>query len=574
MNRVIHISSDEAAHRVVLRALAESPLPFDVERAVDPTAAAALAGDCPVDAVLVALPTQAAALDVIGECRITFAAQPLIVLTDSADFAFARAALRAGVQDVVLKSDGALAVLPRILLYAIERAGAEARREQLQTAFATLAAVLDAVLGGTSEAVLQTDAQGTIERSSPGAAELLGFATLPADGVRLSTCLQRQDAARLQAFLDAAAISPEAGFGPAATFNILIDGVTRVLEFRALPVGVDTAEPPRLLELNEVTADFAVDLDATNDSNGGGDGDWHDGGRERPPASAPAGPRARSGSASTVDLVSASNVRPVVMPQTIQTEAAGDDLATLEQPDKAASDAPREAAAASSAQADRPLELIEQLRRTATWRLAISAGDDAPWGFPVPDQASVAVMTQLAKAIRDDLKLALAFDTLQINAWQALARSAPDRLPACLALEVSYATSANRPHLERLLADVATLPGDVAARVRLVVGHVPKGIYVPTLAKTIRAVGDSHRKPSLHLPELDSDYRALVFRQLELMLLDVVDLKHALAKNGKAAASLLARAKKEGCATLVRGASGSLAQALRNRLGVDLTVGD
>ncbi len=101
---------------------------------------------------------------------------------------------------------------------------------------------------------------------------------------------------------------------------------------------------------------------------------------------------------------------------------------------------------------------------------------------------------------------------------------------------------------------------------------MPKGIYVPTLGKTIRAMGSSHGKPALHLPELDTDYRSLVLGHLSSMSMALDDLKRALARDAKQVATFLARARNEGCRTIVRGATGPLAEALRTRLGIDMTV--
>ena len=533
MYRLIHIEPDAAAHAAVLEILAESPLPFAVEQAPDPAAAVTTAGPGTVDAVLVRLAPRPDALAAIGRCRSGFPSQPLIVLTECADLAFARDALRAGAQDVVVRHARSLAVLSRIVLYAIERAGAEARRQQLQAAAATLAAVLDALLASSARSVLQTDAQGTIERLSPPAARLLDLALSPPSGTRLAALIEPQDAGRLRTFL-AAAIPP-----PAAAFGFTVAGERRVIELQPLPLAVDGAPDlaPRLFELVELAADFAVD-DA---------------------AAAPLPQPAPPHQVAKRQPCPAPTVRPAA------TVEAGGGLATLERPAAAGDEA-------APASADRALALIEELRATASWRVVGSAGTPAGWGFLAADPQSTATLARLAVAVRDDLDVALAFDALQLRAWHRLAAAAPDRLPEHPALEVSYGTSASRPHLERYLADVAALPDGLGARARLVIGHVPRGIYVPTLAKTIRAVGSAHGKPALQLPELESDYRALVLGQLELLILDVADLKRALAKDGKAVAALLARAKKEGCGTLVRRAGGSLAEALRSRLGIDLTV--
>ncbi len=532
MYRLIHIEPDDIAHQAVLQALAESPLAFTVERASDPEAAAALAGERTVDAVLVASTPQPGAITAIDHCRTIFAAQPLIVLAETADLAFAREALRAGAQDVVVKQDRALAVLSRIILYAIERAGADARRRSLEREVAVAAALVDAVFANTSDCLIQVDETGAIARSSPSAANLLGLATSPPPGCLSRTLVNRREAARLQALLADATTAGEAG---PATFAFSVDGTTRLLEVQPLRLDLEARHPPRLLKLAELAAEFAIE-----------------GADERPAANP--GPAAGCNPAAS---------------RNHSTEAAS----TSTQPSAARTTAPvRPSTTPPMAAATRPMALLEALARTATWRVAQSTGEGAGWGFLLPDAKSAATLARVESVSRDDPDVALGVDRLRLRAWKKLMINAPGQLPALPALELGYGTSTNRPHLDHFLGKAVTLPGGLGDRWQLVLTHVPKGVYVPTLAKTIRALATDGGKPALQLPDLESDYRELVFGQLRLLIVDLAPLKAALARDSKAVAALLARAGNEGCKTMVRGASGPLAEALRSRLGVDLTV--
>jgi PAS domain-containing protein len=469
---------------------------------------------------------QPGAIAAIDHCRTIFATQPLIVLAETADLAFAREALRAGAQDVVVKQDRALAVLARIILYAIERAGAEARRRSLEREAARLAGLVDAVFANTSDCLVEVDESGTIARSSPTAASLLGLATPTSPG-RLSRALaHRPEAARLEALLDGTTPPIEAG---PATFAFSIDGTTRLLEVQPLRLDREAGHPPRLLKLAEVAADFATE--------GAGEG-----------------PAASLGPA-------ASRNNTIAAPPT--------SLPT--RPSAARTAAPvRSPTAPPMAAATRPMALLEAIARTASWRVALSTS--AGWGFLVPDPKSAAALARVASVSRDDPDVALGVDRLQLRAWKKLVINAPRQLPALPALELGYGTSTSRPHLDHFLGKAVTLPGGLGERWQLVLSHVPKGVYVPTLAKTIRTLATGPGKPALHLADLESDYRELTFGHVQLLILDLAPLKAALAKDGKAVAGLLARARHEGCLTMVRGASGPLAEALRSRLGIDLTV--
>lgn len=524
MYRLIYVEPDSAVHETVRQALVGSPLPFAFMPVTDLDTAAIAARDRPVDAVLIALSNDAGAIATIGHCRSLFADQPLIVLTDAGDLAFARDALRAGAQDVVVKTERALAVLSRILLYAIERAGAEARRRRLEVETATLEALLDTLFAHTSDGLVQLDAAGTVRRLSASAADLLGLDRAASPGSRLATHLHQKHAPRLAALLENGRAA-----GEAAHATVSVAATSRLLAIEPLALDLETNDPPHLLRLAELAADFAGD--------------------DPPPAPAAAAPR--SG-------------RPVEA-RTTAPRRADADTAVLERPVEAP-------AAPSTAAATRPAALIAALDRSATWRVAHSTGESASWGFLVPDPKSAPAIARLGAVGRDDPEVALALDGLQLRAWQRLASDCPARLPARPALEVSYGTAASRSHLERYLADLDALPEHFAPGAHLVLVHAPKGIHVPTLGKTIRALEASRGKPALQLPDLDSDYRALILGQLALLILDCADLKRALAKDGKALSSFLARARKEGCATLVRGASGTLGEALRSRLGVDLTA--
>jgi DNA-binding NtrC family response regulator len=147
MYRLLHIEADPTAQRAMVQALAQSPLPFALDQVADPAALAPPFDGTGIDALLLGTRDRASSLAKLARCRQWFSSQPIILLADTADLAFAREALRAGAQDVVQPSERALAVLPRILLYAIERAGAEARGKLLQAEAAGLRALLDTLLG-------------------------------------------------------------------------------------------------------------------------------------------------------------------------------------------------------------------------------------------------------------------------------------------------------------------------------------------------------------------------------------------------------------------------------------------
>jgi hypothetical protein len=241
---------------------------------------------------------------------------------------------------------------------------------------------------------------------------------------------------------------------------------------------------------------------------------------------------------------------------------------------RAASSVPRDEPAAAMPRdgGQRSLALVEGLAQTAEWRCGKTTGGEAVFGFLAAVAGSAETLAELHAASAEDAELAVAVDALQLTAWKTIAASAPNSLPCHLALEVSYGTAANRPHLDQLQAQIAKLPPALAKQFVLTLRAVPKGIYVPTLAKTIRAMGTAHGKPALHLTELEADYRSLTFGHLALVVIDIADLKRALAKDGKQVAALLERMRRESCLSVVRGAAGALADALRSRLGIDMTT--
>jgi len=548
MYRVLLVESAIDAREAVCRALADSPLPFAVDAVDDLDAAAEAAGDPPVDAVLLAAPEPREANEAIVRCCALFASRPVLLLARTADLAFAREALRAGAQDVVAMHERSLAVLSRILLYAIERAGVETRRRALEVEVATLKAMVDALFAYTRDGFVQLDAAGTIERLSPSAADLIGRDEPAAPGCRLATRLNRRDMPRLTALLDRRAPADVA-----TPVTVGVDGTARLLEIGTLPLELAAGDAPHLLKLAELAADFAADsAEATGASTEAGTA-----GRSAPVAHSMAPPVARTVlSTPTPDRNSRERSAAAGRP--------GGKTLLAERADVAATP--------PMAAATRPAALLEALARTATWRLAESAGRGERWGFLVPDPRSAAGIARLAAAGRDDPEIALAWDGLQLRAWQRLVDDASSRLPVLPALEVSYSTSASRSHLERFMTDIAGSPEEIAGAARLLLAQVPKGVHVPTLGKTLRALEAGRGKPALRLPDLETDYRALALGQLALLILDVADLKHALAKDSKAVAAFLARAREAGCATLVRGVGGTVAEALRNRLGIDLTV--
>jgi hypothetical protein len=231
-----------------------------------------------------------------------------------------------------------------------------------------------------------------------------------------------------------------------------------------------------------------------------------------------------------------------------------------------------EAIASVPGSAASPLSQLRRLAEVATWHVSATTGNAETLGFLGTDHNAAQTLHRLSVTAREDFDVALGVDSLRVRGWQDIAQSTPEALPERLLVEVSYGTVASRPHYERLLAAIDKAPAGLAERFLLVLQGVPKGIYVPTLGKAIRAMGSSHGKPAVQLPDLDTDYRNLALGQLTFLVVAIEDLKRALARDAKQVAAFLARAQAEGCRSIVRGASGPLAEALRTRLGVDMTV--
>ncbi len=543
MYRLTHIEADEAVCRQVKATLAQGPLPFTVTACAAPPAEPP--AEPPPDALLLGMPPGTDPEALIARCRIAFPTAPIVVLADDPNLAFAREALRAGAHDVVTKSERALAVLSRILVYAIERAISESRGRVLERAAADLARLLDALVAAPAEAVVQTDAAGTIERLSPAAAELLGLDRKTAIGTGLAEHLPWSERPRLASLFAAEGPSRPASFGVTAS------GAKRMIELEPMAIADRPADGPRLLKVSEIAADFAADLTPDFASS--------------TPAPAVEVGRTERRSAT---LVHAGG--PAQEPSRSQRRQPTPAPEGHRAPHKVARDEPAAAAAEDGGQ--RSLAMIEGLAQTAVWRCGQTTGGDEAFGFLAVDEGSAQTLAHLASAIAEDADLAVAVDALQITAWKTIAASAPNSLPQRLALEIHYGTAANRPHFEQLLGQVDKLPPALAEQLVLVLKGVPKGIYVPTLAKTIRAMGTARGKPALHLTELEADYRSLTLGHLALVVIDVGDLKRALAKDGKQVAALLERMRREGCLSAVRGVTGPLAEALRSRLGIDLTT--
>jgi PAS domain-containing protein len=543
MYRLRHIEAEPAARKAVLTALADSPLPFTVEPVADPATPPPADGEPPVDALLLGTGGLADPLAAIGVCRHGFPDRPIILLTDVADLGFARAALRAGAQDVVQQHERALAVLSRILLYAIERAGAELRHRRLQAEAAELKALLDAVVARPFEGILQTDAVGTIERLSPAAAALLGTRLPPAPGAGLAEHVEPTDRARLAAFLAGAGTCG----GEPAIFTFGPQGAKRQVEVAPIALAGTVEPAPRLFRLAALDAAFGVD-------------------------EAPA--------AAIADEACQRRTAPSALDEAGQpgaTPASGGSAGTEPTPSGRAAAAasvrrPAAHATPSGPPALGALAQLQALATTATWHGTTTSGGGGPFGVLACDAATAATLERLTAAARENVDLALACDTLRLNAWRDLAALCPAAVPERLLLDVSYTTAASRPHFERLLAAIHADAASLAGRFQLLLQGVPKGIHVPTLGKTIRAMGTSHGRPAVQLPDLNADYRPLVLGQLEVLVLTLADLKFALAHDAKALAAFLARSRSEGCRSLVRGATGPLAEALRNRLGIDMTV--
>jgi hypothetical protein len=542
MYRLLHIEADPTAQRAMVQALAQSPLPFALDQVADPAALAPPFDGTGIDALLLGTRDRASSLAKLARCRQWFSSQPIILLADTADLAFAREALRAGAQDVVQPSERALAVLPRILLYAIERAGAEARGKLLQAEAAGLRALLDKLLGNALDPILYADATGSLRGATPSAAALVGVDLPLAPGAHLAERVEAADRGRLQAFLTA---DVAGGNGPASfTFKGTSDH--RLLELQPLGVANEPLAGMKLYRVAELAADFTADADA---------------GTATPRRSTPAATAANGRSARPSQELSGVN-------------GASRPAAPVSRSQPAAEPAAEVAVenAAVAAPAASPLAQLRELAEVATWHASSTTGTPKAFGFLKPDEASAQVLQRLAAAARDDVDVALAVDTLRVEGWRDVAARTGEALPDRLMLEVSYGTVASRPHFERLLAEIAASPAGLAERFLLLLQGVPKGIYVPTLAKAIRAMGSSHGKPALQLPDLDTDYRSLVLGHLSSMSMAVEDLKRALSRDARQVAAFLARARNEGCRTIVRGATGPLAEALRTRLGIDMTV--
>lgn len=522
MYRVLHIDADQTARRAVLEALAESPLPFTVEAVPDrATLPPDLAG-ATVDAILLGTGSQAQALASLARWRQWFAAVPIILLTGSADLAFARQALRAGAQDVVTCHEPALAVLSRILLYAIERAAAEARGRLAKAEAEQLTLLLDALFAGTSDAFLETDADGTIIRAAPAAARTIGLDLPPPPSTYLAEHVPAAERARLTSFL-------AAGADATASLTMTVGrpgeaGASRLAELSPIALPGATAAGLRLYRVAEIEAAFAVAADD-------------------PPLPAAAtrvqAPGASGQSAPAAPALAAA-------PGPSVARAAGEELGALDR--------------------------LRQIATTVTWHGMTATGGDGSVVFLGADPESARQLQALGTSGREDLDLALAYDTLRVEGWRSMAEQHCPAPGERAVLEVSYATVTSRAHFERLLAAVQASSPSLVQRFVLALQGVPKGIHVPTLAKTIRAMGTSHGKPALQLPELETDYRGLELGQLALMILGIDDLRRALTRDARRVATFVGRARAEGCRTVVRGATGALAEALKNRLGVDMTV--
>ncbi len=545
MYRLLHVEADASAHAAVLAALAEGPLRFAVTQVADPDELAPPLADAAVDALLIGVRDRSSLTPHVARCRRSFPTEPLIVLTERSDLAFAQEALRAGAQDVVQRHERALAVLSRILLYAIERAGAEARGRQAAAAAAARDAVLDALFAGTTEAVLETDAVGTIRRASPAAAALLGISLPAAPGDHLAERIEAPARGRLGAFVAAAGEA-----ATAASFGFRHGPEQRLLELQPLrlaPQASDAAAGVRLFRLSELAAAFAEDPEPATDRPGVA--------AAQAAVTAPAGSRRAE-----PPRAQPATPRPKAQPA---AALAGEHDAGGE---------PEPEATLAAAPAASPLEQLQAIAAVTQWRTTTTVGGDDALGFLVADAESAQALQRLAATAREDFDFALALDQARLKAWQDMARRTGELPAARPVLEISYGTVASRPHFERLLAELEAAPAGLAERFLLMLQGVPKGIYVPTLGKAIRSIGVSHGKPGLHVPDLDTDYRNLVLGHLAMLGIAVDDLKRALARDGNQVAALLARARGEGCRTIVRGATGALAEALRQRLGIDLTA--
>jgi len=536
MYRLIHIEPDSAMHRAVVEALTGGAYPFAVEPAAINGKGPPVAAPESVEAVVLGGNAGGSLLDDLRRCRGWFPGRPIIVLTETPGMSFAQEVLRAGAQDVVLKQERSLAVLARIVLYAIERAAAERRQQRLQHAAKGLSALLDTIVANPVDCILQTDAGGVIERASPSALALLGLAGgLPA-GLQLEERVRHDDRARLNAFFE---LTATAARPLPMSFPFVVDGETRLVELAPMPLGIELAEAPRLFRLGELVATAASRDDAA----------------EPPPAGEPR------------------PAPPAAAPPAAAPPAAAPPAAAVSPPAAARPSVPPASPGACAPPAGRLADRLEQLGKRVIWRCCLTQGvPGGRCGFLAADPGSAPALAGFAARAGDDADLALALDRLQLGAWQTLVASDLAGSPHRLVVELSYATVTSRAHLERFEAALGALGEAFGARCFVLLRHVPAGIHVPTLVKVTRTLAGVHRRPGLELTEPEADHRLLPFDHLAMLAIGFADLKRAVAADAKTAAAFLRRARNEGALVTIRGAAGPLAEKLRQRLPVDLTV--
>ena len=121
-------------------------------------------------------------------------AKALVVLTGLDDERVAQEAIRAGAQDYVVKSDGGLALLPRVIRHAIER-------QQSQSALAASHRTLQALLDASHDVAMLLDSEGRIITLNAVAESYLGRGPDQAVGASLFDLLPDSLVAHRRAYL-------------------------------------------------------------------------------------------------------------------------------------------------------------------------------------------------------------------------------------------------------------------------------------------------------------------------------------------------------------------------------------
>lgn len=154
--------------------LAGSPLELTLaERLID---AERLLGEREFDVVLLDLNLpDSEGLDALHRLRATRGGVPVVVLTGAADHSLAPAALQAGAQDYLLKSEISASVVARVLRYAIERRAAEARLHERDAHYRS-------IVEASLDAIISMDEAGRVREFNPAAETMFGYSRAQALG--------------------------------------------------------------------------------------------------------------------------------------------------------------------------------------------------------------------------------------------------------------------------------------------------------------------------------------------------------------------------------------------------------